>query len=261
LELPVFRLEGVVKTKDELTDFEGPLTLILQLLSKDKIEIRDISISLILEQYLEYLDKMAEQNLDIASEFVAMASHLMYIKTKMLLTGVDEVSELGQLISSLEELQRGDIYLQIREITQTLAEMYTRGASMMPGPPEPVPQTEIVYAHVSEDLLSAVLSLITRENAVIGSLNPREATYPQRIVFTIPGKIEEILEKLRSKGSLPATSLFYDCVSRAELIAVFVAVLELCKVGAIFLTGTQDDVTIAYAGTGREHSYTDYTDE
>ena len=52
---PVFRLEGIVKTKEKSEDFEGPLTLILQLLSKDKIEIRDISISLILEQYLEYL--------------------------------------------------------------------------------------------------------------------------------------------------------------------------------------------------------------
>jgi len=58
METPVFKLEGIVKLKDEMTDFEGPLTLILLLLSKDKIEIRDISISLILEQYLAYLENM-----------------------------------------------------------------------------------------------------------------------------------------------------------------------------------------------------------
>jgi len=197
IETPVFRLEGIVKTKDEMSDFEGPLTLILQLLSKDKVEIRDISISLILEQYLQYLDTMAEQNLDVASEFVAMASHLLYIKTKMLLTGDKEVSEIEQLISSLEELQRGDIYLQIKEIAMTFSAMYTRGGSMLAGPPEPIPQAEFTYVHFSEDLLSAIISLITRENAVIGSLNPLEPTYPQRVVFSIPAKIEEILEKLR----------------------------------------------------------------
>ena len=94
MDSPVFKLEGIVKEKNDMIDFEGPLTLILQLLSRDKIEIRDISISLILEQYLAYLDEMAELDLDIASEFVAMASHLTYIKTKMLLTGNDEISEL-----------------------------------------------------------------------------------------------------------------------------------------------------------------------
>ena len=117
---PVYKLEGVVKAKDETLDFEGPLELILQLLSKDKIEIRDVSVSLILEQYLAYLDVMAKLDLDIATEFIAMASHLTYIKTKMLLSGGEEVSELEQLISSLEDLQRGDIYLQIRAAAEAL---------------------------------------------------------------------------------------------------------------------------------------------
>jgi segregation and condensation protein A len=101
---PIFHLEGVVKTKDEFEDFDGPLNLILQLLSKNKIEIRDISISTLLEQYLAYLDEMASMDLEIASEFVAMASHLMYIKTKVLLSGDEEVSELEQLMDSLEKV-------------------------------------------------------------------------------------------------------------------------------------------------------------
>jgi len=116
MESPVFKLEGIVKEKDETTDFEGPLNLILQLLSKDKVEIRDISISSILDQYLAFLDEMAEMDLDIASEFVTMASHLTFIKTKMLLSGNEDISELEQLISSLEELRRGDVYLQIKDI-------------------------------------------------------------------------------------------------------------------------------------------------
>ena len=77
MENPTFRLEGVVKTREELEDFEGPLTLILLLLSKNKIEIRDIKISDLLDQYMAYLDEMKAMDLEVASEFVSMASHLV----------------------------------------------------------------------------------------------------------------------------------------------------------------------------------------
>ena len=261
MDTPVFRLEGIVKAKDEMTDFEGPLTLILQLLSKDKIEIRDIRISQILEQYLEYLDTMAELNLDIASEFVAMASHLTYIKTKMLLAGDEEISELEQLISSLEELQRGDIYLQIKETALTLSGMYTSGGSMMPGPPEYLPQEGYKYVHVSGDLLKAIINVIGREKALIISLNPNEAVYPGRVIYSIPEKISEVLEKLKHMGSMPVTALFYDSGSRTELIATLVAVLELCRVGSVYLSGAQDDVTITYTGTGREPAISEFIEE
>ena len=110
MENPSFFLEGVVKEKNELQDFEGPLSLILMLLSKNKIEIRDIKISEILDQYLEYLAQMQSMDLEIASEFVQMASHLLYIKTKTLLTSDDEeVSELEVLMASLEQLKCKDI--------------------------------------------------------------------------------------------------------------------------------------------------------
>ena len=102
MENPTFRLEGVVKSRDEAQDFEGPLSLILMLLQKNKIEIRDISISEILDQYLAYLDEMQRMDLEIASEFVQMAAYLLYIKTKTLLAVEEEVTELEQLMSSLE---------------------------------------------------------------------------------------------------------------------------------------------------------------
>jgi len=253
METPVFKLEGIVKTKNELSDFEGPLTLILQLLSKDKIEIRDISISLILEQYVAYLDEMAEMNLEIASEFVAMASHLLYIKTRMLLSGGNEVTELEQLISSLEELNRGDVYLQIKEVAQTLSGMYSRDGLMLAGPPEYLaPNTEYRYIHVSTDLLQAFLQILGRENLRLGSINTREVVFPRKIIFSIPEKISEILDKLRLCGDMPVSEMMYWCSSRAELVATLIAVLELCKVGSVSLTGGADDMRISYTGTGRE---------
>ena len=260
METPVFKLEGIVKEKEDMSDFEGPLMLILQLLKKDKIEIRDISISSILEQYLAYLDKMAELDLDIASEFVAMASYLTYLKTEMLLSGGEEISELEQLISSLEDLRRGDVYVQIKEIAQTLSGMYTRDGVMMAGPPEYFDtNAEYEYVHFSEQLLEAIFNVIGKENLKINSINPREPVYPSRVVYSISEKIDEVLGKLKRKKEMPIEKLFYDCKSRTELIATLVAVLELCRVGSAHVSGEPDDMTVSYTGVSRVVEESDFT--
>ena len=101
MENPSFHLEGIVRDKDSMQDFEGPLSLILMLLQKNKIEIRDLSVSDILDQYLDYLERMQSLDLEIASEFVQMAAHLLYLKTRTLLTTEEEVSELELLMQSL----------------------------------------------------------------------------------------------------------------------------------------------------------------
>jgi len=263
MDSPVFKLEGIIKDKDDMADFEGPLTLILQLLSKDKVEIRDISISSILEQYLAYLDEMAELDLDIASEFVTMASHLTYIKTKMLLSGGEEISELEQLITSLEELRRGDVYVQIREIAHTLSGMYTRDGIMMAGPPEYLDSnTGYEYVHFSEELLKAIFNVIGKENIKINSMSgSRSPVVPSRVVYSISEKIDEVLTKLKRNGEMDIDKLFYDSKSRTELIATLVAVLELCRVGHANISGGEDDMKISYTGAGRALETTDFTAE
>jgi len=262
METPVFKLEGIVKDKEDMSDFEGPLTLILQLLSKDKIEIKDISISSILEQYLAYLDEMAELNLDIASEFVAMASHLTYIKTKMLLSGSEEITELEQLITSLEELRRGDVYGQIREIAQTLSGMYSRDNLMMAGPPEYMASdTRYEYVHFSAELLEAIFNVIGKENLKINSMNLNEPVFPSRVVYSISEKIDEVLTKLKKKKDMPIEKLFYDCSSRTELIATLVAVLELCRVGSAKISGEPESMLVSYTGVGMITETRDFTVE
>lgn len=82
MESPVFKLEKVVHSRsEEMQDFEGPLDLILFLLGKNKLEIQDISISLICGQYIAWLEDRQRMDLEVASEFVIMASHLVYLKT------------------------------------------------------------------------------------------------------------------------------------------------------------------------------------
>ena len=122
MDNPIFKLEKVVQAKgsEPLEDFEGPLDLILFLLSKNKIEIQDIPIALILDQYQDYLEQRKQMDLEVASEFITMAAHLMYIKTRMLLNLEDEEaqSEMEALIKSLEERQRGDTYARIKVLTE-----------------------------------------------------------------------------------------------------------------------------------------------
>ena len=104
MDEPSYHLTGVIRRQDALPeDFDGPLDVIFLLLSKNKIEIQDVSITSILEQYLAYLDEMKRLDMEIASEFIAMASHLMLIKTKMLLSAAEReeaMSEMELLIRS-----------------------------------------------------------------------------------------------------------------------------------------------------------------
>ena len=127
MENPSFRLEGIVREKDSMQDFEGPLSLILMLLQKNKIEIRDLSVSDILDQYLEYLDRMQSLDLEIASEFVQMAAHLLYLKTRTLLTTEEEVSELELLMQSLEQLQARDRFTAMTVVLPQLKAASEKG--------------------------------------------------------------------------------------------------------------------------------------
>ena len=135
MDEPRYHLGSVVHAKGEtLEDFDGPLDVILLLLSKNKIEIQDIQISAILEQYLAYLDEMKRMDMEIASEFIAMASYLMYIKTRMLLSKAEEEeaqSEMDKLVESLQKRQRQDAYQQIQKAAKQLGD--GRGAA--PGHP------------------------------------------------------------------------------------------------------------------------------
>ena len=141
MENPVFKLEKVVRGRaEEMQDFEGPLDLILYLLGRNKMEIQDISIALICDQYLAWLARRQELDLEVASEFVTMASQLVYIKTRMLLSIEDEEvqSEMDALIASLEERRRNESYARVRTMAARLEPLGEFGRNILTRPPEPV---------------------------------------------------------------------------------------------------------------------------
>lgn len=247
MDYPTFKLEGVVKSRDDdLQDFEGPLGLILQLLAKNKIEIKDIQISLILDQYLDYLDKMASMDLEIASEFVAMASHLVYIKTRMLLDTKEEITELDELISSLETLKAKSIYTSIQNLVPYFSEMYQKGAGLITKPQEYIKTlSEYRYTHSREDILNAILQVLSKEENPQGANSLRIFKVPERYIYPVSDKSLEISNKLRENGEMRLFSLFSTCKSRSELVATFLSVLELCRNGGVLLQGEKsDEITI-----------------
>lgn len=246
MENPTFRLEGVVREKDEMEDFEGPLTLILQLLAKNKIEIQDIKIAELLDQYMAYLDEMKAMDLEIASEFVAMASHLVYIKARMLLNADEEPSELETLIESLERLKNRDVYNAVKKVTDDFGALYQRGAGTFVKPPEPLKQSkEYRYVHEKDDILAAILRVLTQEGSLAAAIETPRFTMPSRIVYSVSEKTEEILNMLLRNGEMRYTALIGASKSRTELVATFIALLELCKSGRVGLIGEGENATVS----------------
>jgi segregation and condensation protein A len=246
MENPVFHLSGVIKSRGETLDFTGPLSLILQLLSRNKIEARDISVSLILEQYLLWLDEMASLDLDIASEFVAMASHLAYIKTRTLL-GDEQPEELEELISTLERLRATDAYVQIKALTGLFAEMYSAGAGYIAKPPEVYsPDNTYQYSHEKQELLGAMAAILERTAVNERTLLAARTLYPRPMQYPIDNKITEILSRVHTAGAVSVSALFAECEGRSETVAAFVAVLELCASGRVALSDDGERMTTRY---------------
>lgn len=249
---PTYRLEGIIRSKEEMEDFEGPLNLILMLLSKNKIEIRDIPIAEILDQYMDYLAQMERMDLEVTSEFIQMASHLLYIKTKMLLTQEEEVSELELLIQSLEQLKAKDVYSALKEVTPELSEMSEKGMLYHVKPPEPIKvNKEYCYSHEPVELLKAINTVLsrgrTKADEETGGI-PRRRIVPQRITYSVRDKSGEILTRFRGKKFLLLSELYSESSSRSEIVATFLSLLELCSKGQIHLDINEDDISISFCG-------------
>ena len=238
-----FHLPNLVNNKGEQTDFTGPLSLILQLLSRNKVEIKDIRIGDILDQYLAWLATMERMDLEVTGEFITMASYLLYIKAKTLLEGTRDVEELGELISSLEAQQRKETLERMKSAADWLGGRSSLGEGIFIRPPEPITgPPEYTYAHEGRELLRALTEMAGRERET-ASL-PRAVPMPAPLAYSIQDKSDEILLRLRDRGRVSLAALFSESRSRSELTAAFLAVLELYRAEQIGLRDTEDGVEL-----------------
>ena len=231
---PKYRLEGIVHTRDDvMEDFEGPLDVIFLLLSKNKIEIQDVSITAILEQYLAYLDEMKRLDMEIASVYIAMASHLMLIKTKMLLSAAEAAeaeSELDLLRQSLIDRQRKEAMEQLRMAIVILEPRNDVGRCMFPKEPEPLRRDNTYrYQHAPEDLLRALDNIAERNQKRLPPPTVNFKGIVGKEPYPVTKKATELVRTLILKGIQKLRNLFKGNRSRSEIVATFLAVLELCK--------------------------------
>lgn len=254
---PIFKLEKVVQTRGDepLEDFEGPLDLILYLLGKNKIEIQDIPIALILEQYQDYLEKRKRMDLEVASEFITMAAQLMFIKTRMLLNLEDEEaqSEMDALIKSLEERKRGEAYARVRMLLERLAPLSEFGRNILTRPPEPMERGKIYeYDQEPADLVLTMQEVTDRRGAPETPPIRAFDEIVKREPYPVETKAKEILRRLRGVGITRFLLLFRGSKTRSELVATFMAVLELCRNNLIKLAGAASDCTVTAEGDAPE---------
>ena len=225
MEAPQYHLQNVVHAKQTLEDFDGPLDVILLLLSKNKIEIQDISISSILEQYLAWLDERKRMDMEVASEFIAMASHLMYIKTRMLLSEAEKAeaeSEMEELIASLRQRQRKDAYEQIKIACGALALRNDIGLGMFPKQPEPLRRDQTYrYQHDRQDLLDALAAMQDRSQRRLPPPVSNFAGIVGTEPYPVAKKAAEVLRRLIGHGVMKFLSLFKGSRSRSEIVATF----------------------------------------
>ena len=238
-----FHLPNLVNAKGEQTDFTGPLSLILQLLSRNKVEIKDIRIGDILDQYMEWLSRMERMDLEVTGEFITMASYLLYIKAKTLLEGTRDVEELGELISSLEAQRRKETLERMKQASLWLGGRSGLGEGIFIRSPEPITgPPEYRYAHQGQELLRALKEIMTREREAASA--PRSVPIPAPLAYSIRDKTDEILLQLRDRGKLSLADLFSESRSRSELTAAFLAVLELYRAEQISLQDTETGVEL-----------------
>lgn len=231
--------------KIKLDIFEGPLDLLLHLIKKNEVDICDIPIAHITEQYLGYIDMMKEMNLDLAGEFLVMAATLVHIKSRMLLP-VDEEAALeeeegvdprAELVQRLLEYQRyKDASAELAERRLLGRDVFARGSTI---PTEGL-EEGLGFVNVSVfDLMEAFREILKRA--------PAESTIELSTErFKIADKINHVLDLLSHDHSAPFVSLFPEGATRGEIIVTFLAVLELAKLLLIKIHQTDDGVIRVY---------------
>ncbi len=150
----------------KLQNFEGPLDLLCHLIDVNKMDIYDVNLNEITDQYIEYLKKMEEMDLEITSEFLVMASNLLYIKSKKLLPRVEDEEEM---ISEEELIQRIIEYKQYKEITKTFAQMYAENNKRIFRKPENIelPKQELEVNYNVDDIVNMYKDILERTSVRI----------------------------------------------------------------------------------------------
>ena len=213
----------------KLDIFEGPLDLLLYLIRKNEIDIYNIPIALITEQYLGYLDLMRSLNLDLAGEYLVLAATLIHIKSRMLLPpvegddeteeGEDPRAELVQQLLEYQTFKEAALNLEGRPLLER--DVFTRGA----------PLEEAADAEEEEEAMIEVgiYELVQAFRRIISGLDQSEDLAIDTEKMSLADRINEIMERLSEEKQLTFTELLGERMDRKRIVYTFLAILELMK--------------------------------
>jgi segregation and condensation protein A len=216
--------------KIKLEIFEGPLDLLLYLVKKDHLNICDIPIAKVTDQYLAYLELMKLLDLNIAGEFLVMAATLMQIKSKMLLPQDEQKAEEEQEDPRAELVRRLLEYEKFKEIAENLRQREVSQQEVFRRP-----KTELPVETAGKEVYfeASIFDLISAFTKALKDV-PKEVFYQViKDEFTVEEKVHNILHLLLEKNSVTLSGLFEQTKSKVEIVVTFLAVLELIRMKEI----------------------------
>ena len=223
----------------KLEGFEGPTDLLLQLIARNKLNIYDIELSVLIDQYLEQIELFKAEEMELASEFLEMASRLLYIKTVSLLPKHDEIVQLKEeLTGALLE------YMVCQQIARKLSEMQDGFDRFVRKPEELEFDKTYELTHSADVMYLSYLAAVGRGQR---KLPPSTAPFTKIVakkIVAVSTKIVFVMRNLWKGGSKKLSSLYKTARSRSEMVATFLAVLELCKANRVRVDGDAENAEI-----------------
>lgn len=230
-------MENIILYKIE--EFEGPLDLLLQLIAKNKLNIYDIKLSVLIEQYLEQIEFMKADEMDIESEFLEMASRLIYMKTVSLLPKHEEIEELKKELTG-ELLE----YQVCKQIAATFSTM-TKGFDHFVRVPAPV-EVDKTYDNIHDqaDIFNAYINALGRIDRRMPPSPKAFTKIVAKKIYSVSSKIVFVMRNLWCGKRQKINSLYMSSRNRSELVATFLAVLELVKANRVEVSGEAEDMEV-----------------
>ena len=216
----------------KLANFEGPLDLLLHLIKKSEVNVYDIPIVLITDQYLEYLDLMEELDLDVAGEFLVMAATLIHIKSRTLVPRIESGAESADEEDPRDALVRRLLeHQKFKAAAELLHERETIRSAQWTRPDGPI--EDIAGEPFERELEVDLFSLLQAFQAVIARSKERPALALPAEVVPIETRIEQLLERLSEVDACGFEELFDGVTSRGDVLTTFLALLEMMRLGLV----------------------------
>ena len=216
----------------KLANFEGPLDLLIYLIKKSEVDVYDIPIVLITAQYLDYLDLMQELDLDVAGEFLVMASTLIHIKSRLLVPRLETAADADEEEDPRDALVRRLLeHEQFKAAAELLHEREIVRSAQWPRPDSRV--EDISGEPFERELEVDLFSLLQAFQSVIARSRERPTVLLPPEVVPVETRIEQLLEQLSETEACAFEDLFVDASSRRDLITTFLALLEMIRLKLI----------------------------